>query len=156
MRLLALLVVPLSIASMVSAAPPPPPPPPAAEDAAVKAAIDRAATCVGGGGGQSERGAAMKAVEHLSAPPGSEAWRQAQASVAAFIARREAERRCINELETLRSTGLMSSHDREVVTAIERGLISFWLQQGDYAVGIVAKLAGIPTDAGNYPLSLHY
>jgi hypothetical protein len=132
-----------------AAAPPPPLPPKIAESPAIRALIESAQHCVDDDDGRNN---ALRAVQNLKSPIGSEEWVRVRDIVERYVKRREAARECINNLETARFSNTMSSNDREILTTNERELLWWWSSQGDYEAGILSALVGIKTDIGHYPV----
>lgn len=118
---------------------PPPPLPPVASEPIVKAAIDHAVRCVDAEDG---RVYVDKATRELKAPIGTSEWNKARAIVVTYLAKREAARQCIEQLESVRFSKEMSGHERSVLTNTEAGLIRLWLEQNTYATKIAGRLLG--------------
>ena len=130
----------------------PPPPPPAAETQAIREAITRADRCFSD---HSPGALAKQATRQLSARPGSKKWNKAREVVLAYVQRRQEQRRCLLELETLRTEVRMTRQDRTALTFFQRALAASWLVEGVHEVAILRRLLGIPSPEQDDYLPAH-
>ena len=123
--------------------PPPPPPPPAAETELIKAAIRRADDCLQiGADGHAKADAATR---QLHAKVGSKQWNDARKVVADYVARRQAQRQCLVDLQNVMREGRLpvTKQDRVALIFYKNLLVRAWYMRASDEAVILRRMIGI-------------
>ena len=75
--------------------------------------------------------------------------------VLAYVQRRQEQRQCLLDLETLRTEGALTRQDTVAVTFYQKVVASNWLTESIREAGILRRLLGMDSPEGNDLLPAH-